>query len=181
MTLSDLIEIAQLTDMQLNSRGMSSGARAVFGLTEWPIARNLRRPDLRFLALLTPQQREVAATEEGLSFTQMSSPQQAAFCEIFMGRFVTAEQVQDASFRVRYLPPASKSAKEKQTQPNLLAPSDTDPDRLILRASAARIGTWKPENEAILQFIYHYMGGHGKRLHDNFGFSQGYNGKIFGD
>lgn len=181
LTLNDLTEIAQLTDTQLNSRGMSDGARAIFGLTEWPIARNSQRRDLRFLALLTPPQREAATTEQGVPFAQMSPAQQSAFCELCMGSFVTAEQVADASFRVRYLPPAPKPKKEKEAEPKPFALSDTDPDKLILQASAARIGIWKPKDEAILQFIYRYLGGHGKRLNDNFGFSQGYDGKIFGD
>ena len=189
LTLTDLTEIAQLTDTQLNSRGMSSGARAVFGLKEWPIARNLLRRDLRFFALLTPQQREAAATEQGVPFAQMGQAQQAAFCELCLGAFPTAEQVAGASVRVRYLPPAPKSEKEKSEQdkkettvkPNPLAVSDADPDKVILLASAARIGTWKPENETILQFVYHYLGGLGARVNDNFGFSQEYEGKVFGD
>ena len=182
LTLNDLTEIAQLSDTQLNSGGMSSGARAVFGLTEWHIARNLRRPDLRFFALLTPQQRDAAKTERGLPFAEMSAAQQAKFCDVCLGgSFATAEQVEGASFRVRYLPPAPKTEKEKQAAAKLSALSDTDPDKRILQASAARIGTWKAQDEALLQCVYRYLGGRGKRLNDNYGFSQEYDGKIFGD
>ena len=179
LTLNDLIEIAQLTDAQLNSDRMSGGARAIFGLKEWPVARNLLRRDLRFLALLTPQQCEAAVTETGVPFAQMSAPQQVAFCELCMGSFVTAEQVADASIRVRYLPPVPAPKKDKQSDFKPSSISENDPDRLILYASAARVRTWESKDAAILQIIYRYLSGRGKRANDNFGSSQEYNGKIF--
>ena len=39
LTLDDLIEIAQLSDVQLNAREMAKGALVLWGLEEWDLAR----------------------------------------------------------------------------------------------------------------------------------------------
>src|SRR5439155_12830243 len=58
LMLDDLIEIAGLSDAQLNATNMAEGARACFGLEEWDLAgnRNLRR-QFRYLASFSPTQR----------------------------------------------------------------------------------------------------------------------------
>lgn len=61
LPLDDLIEIAQLTDVQLDSPTMAEGARDGFGLPEWDLARegNLRH-HLRYLATVQARTREAA-------------------------------------------------------------------------------------------------------------------------
>jgi hypothetical protein len=80
LTLDDLIEIAGLSDAQLDASSMAEGARACFGLTEWDLPRLSHvRPHLRFLAEFTPAQRQQAQTLEGLPFPQMTLAQQQGY------------------------------------------------------------------------------------------------------
>src|SRR5262249_36432025 len=70
LTLDDLVEIVQLSDAQLNSPNVAEGAQNCFSLVEWGLARNTNglRPHLRYLAQLTPSQRQQAQSAEGLPF-----------------------------------------------------------------------------------------------------------------
>jgi hypothetical protein len=80
LTLDDLLEISQLPDAQLDAKEMAEGARAIFGLAEWDVARSiLQRPHLRYLATFTPAQRQEAVSPAGLLFTRMSLAQQQKF------------------------------------------------------------------------------------------------------
>jgi hypothetical protein len=80
LSLDDLIEIARLPDAQLDAESMAEGARVRFGLAEWDLARNRNlRPHLRYLAQLTPAQRQAAMSATGLPFTEMSPAQQQGF------------------------------------------------------------------------------------------------------
>jgi hypothetical protein len=81
LSLDDLLEIAQLSDAQLNSPNVAEGAQSCFGLVEWALARNTSglRPHLRYLTQLTPAQRQQAQSAEGLPFAQMSLAQQQGF------------------------------------------------------------------------------------------------------
>jgi anti-sigma factor RsiW len=86
LSVEDLVEIAQLSDDQLNAKEMAEGARACFGLGEWELARgrNLRR-HFRYLAGFTPSQREQVQSAEGLAFPRMSLAQQQAFLALGVG------------------------------------------------------------------------------------------------
>src|SRR5712692_1254596 len=80
LTLDDLIEISQLTDAQLDSSPMAEGARVLYGLEEWDLTRRSEmRPNWRFLASLSPEQRQAAQSTSGLLFTRMSLAQQQEF------------------------------------------------------------------------------------------------------
>jgi hypothetical protein len=80
LTLDDLIEIAQLTDAQLDAVGMAEGARACFGLNEWVLPRWKRiREQLRYLAEFTPDQRRQVQTPAGLLFSRMTLAQQRGY------------------------------------------------------------------------------------------------------
>jgi hypothetical protein len=80
LTLDDLIEIAGLTDAQLDASGMAEGARACFGLEEWAVPRwRALRSQLRYLATFTPTQRQEAQRPEGLRFTRMTLAQQQGY------------------------------------------------------------------------------------------------------
>jgi RNA polymerase sigma-70 factor (ECF subfamily) len=80
LTLDDLVEIAQLSDAQLDPRSMAEGARACFGLVEWELARHpVLRPLLQDLAHFSPAQRQEAMKPAGLRFDRMSPAQQLRF------------------------------------------------------------------------------------------------------
>jgi hypothetical protein len=56
---------------------MAEGARDLWGLEEWDLAHfRVSRPHLRYLAGLTPPQRQAAQSAAGLPFTQLSLAQQ---------------------------------------------------------------------------------------------------------
>src|SRR5262249_33102473 len=80
LSLDHLVEIAGLPEAQLDGAEMAEGAREIWGLREWDLARNrVLRPHLRDLALFTPEQRQQARTAEGLPFVKMTLPQQQSF------------------------------------------------------------------------------------------------------
>jgi hypothetical protein len=112
LTLEDLVEIARLSDAQLDAAAMADGAIQCWGLREWILPRSgaLRR-DLRFLAELSPAQREEATSATGLAFTKLSLAQQQRFIEIGM-RFddrplLTLNELEGAVIRVEYTQPGS--------------------------------------------------------------------------
>jgi hypothetical protein len=66
--LEDLLEIARLSDAQLDAADMAEGARECWGLREWNLPRGrFQRSHLRFLAHLTPAQRQEAASSSSMS------------------------------------------------------------------------------------------------------------------
>jgi hypothetical protein len=124
LTLDDLIEIAGLSDAQLDATGMAEGARACFGLTEWDLPRlGHVRPHLRFLAEFTPAQRQQAQALAGLPFTQMTlAQQQGYFARAFLHRSDThLEDLARATLHVDYTLPGwfrwSPSRREDRPWP----------------------------------------------------------------
>jgi hypothetical protein len=86
VALDEVIEIAGLSDAQLDASAMAEGAKTSFGLEEWDLARSPNlRPHWRFLAGLTPAQRQQASGEEGLSFSRLPLPQQQEFLRQALG------------------------------------------------------------------------------------------------
>ena len=81
-----LVEIAGLTDAQLDSDLIAEGAVRCRGIKGWNLARspNLRK-HLRFLALLDPEQRRLAQSRAGLPFPRMTNSQQQQFLSIAFG------------------------------------------------------------------------------------------------
>jgi RNA polymerase sigma-70 factor, ECF subfamily len=106
LTLDDLVEIAQLSDAQLDADEMAEGARLCFGLSEWHLARwrRFQRPHLRFLAELTPAQRLETMSATGLLFTRMSLAQQQRFIALAFegGPLQSLEDLAGATLRVDY-------------------------------------------------------------------------------
>src|SRR5687767_1060626 len=83
LSLAELLEIAQLSDAQLDAAEMAEGARDCFGLREWNLPRGLfQRPHLHFMAQLAPAQRQEAMSAGGLPFTRMSLAQQQQFTSL---------------------------------------------------------------------------------------------------
>jgi RNA polymerase sigma-70 factor (ECF subfamily) len=110
LTLDDLIEIAQLSDAQLDGENMAEGARELWGLAEWDIARGSNlRPHLRFLASLTLGQRQEAMSPSGLAFSRMSLAQQQQFIAVGIGKAAESlqslQELSDAALHVDYTLP----------------------------------------------------------------------------
>jgi hypothetical protein len=107
LPLDELCEIAQLSDAQLDGADMAEGARDCFGLEEWELARSSNlRPHLRYLATLTPEQRQTAMTAEGLPFTRMSLAQQQQFLSHGVNQTLESlDELAGAVLRVDYTHP----------------------------------------------------------------------------
>jgi hypothetical protein len=89
---------------------MAEGARDYLGLAEWDLARDgLLRPHLRFLASLTPSQRQEATTAAGLLFTRMSLSQQQQFIALGVrgGALQSLNDLAGATLRVSYTQPGA--------------------------------------------------------------------------
>jgi RNA polymerase sigma-70 factor, ECF subfamily len=110
LTLDDLCEIAELRDVQLDGGDMAEGAREYLGLAEWDVAcAGLLRPHLRFLASLTPSQRQEATTAAGLLLTRMSLSQQQQFIALGVrgGPLQSLNDLAGATLRVSYTRPGA--------------------------------------------------------------------------
>jgi hypothetical protein len=112
LTLDQLVEIAGLPDAQLEAREMAEGAKAVFGLTEWDLARGRQlRFHLRFLAGFTSEQRREAMAPAGLLFTRMPLAQQQQFLTHALGSggdgLKSLEELESSALRVAYTHPGS--------------------------------------------------------------------------
>jgi RNA polymerase sigma factor (sigma-70 family) len=110
LTLDDLCEIAELRDVQLDAGEMAEGAREYLGLAEWDVARDgLLRPHFRFLASLTPSQRQEATTAAGLLLTRMSLSQQQQFIALGVrgGPLQSLNDLAGATLRVDYTRPGA--------------------------------------------------------------------------
>jgi hypothetical protein len=108
LTLDNLIEIAQLSDAQLDAAKMAEGAKLCFGLSEWGVARGTAvRPHLRYLTSFTPDQRREAMSSAGLPFTRMSLAQQQQFiASAILGEpLQSLEELAGAALRVDYTQP----------------------------------------------------------------------------
>jgi hypothetical protein len=90
LTLDDLVEIAQLQDVQLDSRIVAEGVVRCHGIRGWGLAAspNLRR-HLRFLATLDPEQRRLAQSPADLPFRQLNLGQQQQFLAMGFGGCTT--------------------------------------------------------------------------------------------
>jgi hypothetical protein len=109
LTLDDLIEISQLTDAQLDSSSMAEGARVLYGLEEWDMARRSElRPNWHFLATLLPEQRQMAQSRSGLPVSRMTLAQQQQFVLLLPSqpqRLPSLEELSQASLQVDYTMP----------------------------------------------------------------------------
>lgn len=76
----ELIEIASLNDVQLNSTLIAQGARALYGLNEWELARNGNlRSNWRFLASTPASFRKAILSEKGASLSTLPPVAQQRF------------------------------------------------------------------------------------------------------
>jgi hypothetical protein len=109
LTLDHLVEIAQLPGAQLDASSMAEGARECWGLLEWDLVRDWAvLANLRFLAQLTPAQRQEARSDAGVLITKMSLSQQQAFLGRFgpwLPQMHSLEALSGTALRVDYTQP----------------------------------------------------------------------------
>jgi hypothetical protein len=113
LTLDDLIEIAQLSDTQLDAADMAEGAKEYWGLKEWDLVRSnpraaVIRQHLRALAGFTPAQHQEMLSAMGLPFAKMSLAQQQQFIASafdFGTPLQSLDELSGATLRVNYTQP----------------------------------------------------------------------------
>src|SRR5207247_9983962 len=138
LTLEELVEIAQLPDPQLDASSMAEGVRELWGLPEWDLARSwFVLANLRFLAQLTPAQREEVQSTHGLLFTKMTLAQQQAFFNRQLPgqpELHSLEELPGTALRVEY------------TQPGWFEwqPPENSSLRWAVRSSPSQDGQWLP-------------------------------------
>jgi RNA polymerase sigma-70 factor, ECF subfamily len=111
LSLDQIVEIAQLTDDQLDGSEMAEGAIECWGLKEWHLLQRWTserrwglRGHVRFLAEFTPDQRREMMSAEGLPLKKMTLAQQQGFITrafLFDNRPLhSLEELQGATLRV---------------------------------------------------------------------------------
>jgi hypothetical protein len=110
LPLDLLIEIAQLSDAQLDATDMAEGAKLLFGLKEWDLARpRSGRPHWRFLAQLAASQRQEAISAGGLPFSHLTLAQQQEFLRVAVDTQAdpppSLQELSEATLRVVYTQP----------------------------------------------------------------------------
>jgi hypothetical protein len=120
LSKEDLMEIAQLTDAQLDAKATDEAARAIYGLHDWYMASSANaRSGWRFLASLSPQLQKAAWGEQGLGFRQLPVSLQQKFAALVFNSArdrsrANMEDVANASMRVEMIAPREGSADGKQ-------------------------------------------------------------------
>jgi hypothetical protein len=144
-TLDDLIEMAQLSDAQLDAVDMREGAKACWGLAEWDLVHvSTFRPQLRYMAGFTPEQRQWATSPGGLPFTRLSLAQQQQFLSFFLmpgaSQLPSGEELTGATLRVDYsLPGAFQWARPESGWRQFLPPPVRERTREAALQAALRI------------------------------------------
>jgi hypothetical protein len=138
LTLEDLVEISRLPDAQLEGSDMAEGIRECWGLVEWDLARDwMVLPNLRFLAQLTPTQRQATQSTNGLLFTKMTLAQQRAFFSRHMPgqpELHSLEELAGTTLRVDYAQPGWFE----------WVPAENPSLRWAVRSTPGRDGKWLP-------------------------------------
>jgi len=110
LPLDYLVEIAGLSDAQLDGAEMRGGAVEWWGIPEWGLLRDRHfRPHIRFLAQFTPEQRQMMMSAEGLPFGKMSLTQQQGFLsQAIKGEPIRSwDELAGATLRVDYTQPGA--------------------------------------------------------------------------
>jgi len=122
---------------------MAEGVRDCFGLIEWEVARKgFTRPSLRFVAQLTPTQRQEIQSVTGLAFTRMSLAQQQQFIATRASQYNpvhSLEELARAALCMAYTQPGGF----RWTPPVRPGRPERGPAELAL--------VWEPTREAALQ------------------------------
>jgi hypothetical protein len=103
LPLEELIEIAQLSDTQLDANSVAEGAKQCWGLEEWDLPQSrMLRPQLRFLATMTSNQRQAATSLSGLASRQLTLRQQQQFIALSGAVVQSLEKLADMRLCVDY-------------------------------------------------------------------------------
>lgn len=111
----DLMEIAQLTDAQLDAKTSEEGARTLFGLEDWRQAAVVNlRTGWRFLAGLPSPLRQSAWSDSGVTYRQLPLSQQSKFIGLVFSSETdrsraTLEDIAPASLRVEKVDSANRT------------------------------------------------------------------------
>jgi hypothetical protein len=118
LSLESLMEIAALPYPQRTSEEMTEGARAIWGLAEWPLAAGLLSEHLRVLANLPPEQRERATSGEGLLLQEMPPEQRQRVLTLALGNEagLPQELQPGATLRVKHQLPSHRVAASNQAR-----------------------------------------------------------------
>ncbi|HLK60720.1 MAG TPA: hypothetical protein VKU00_29425 [Chthonomonadaceae bacterium] len=80
LSFEDLVEVASLSDAQLDAPGIADGAQDLYGLEEWDLIRSpLLRPHWRLLGSLPSELRGAAWSERGLRWEDLPVAQHPEF------------------------------------------------------------------------------------------------------
>jgi hypothetical protein len=146
LILDDLVEIAGLSDAQLDAVSMADGAKELWGLEEWDLACNRAlRPHLRWIAGLTPVEREAIQKPPGLRFTALTLAQQQRFITLAAGdspdTIGSLAELATATIQVDYSQPgafewqAPEKREEKDPGPQPYVPVRAAPREAALAAA----------------------------------------------
>ncbi len=151
MPVDELVEIAQLTDAQLDSEAMAEGARAIYGLLEWQLARDtFLRKDWRFLADIPGAVRRAAFDAKGIAIGRLPLSGQERFATLAMGGRADqmhAEDLAVATMRVEYRPLDSKAeSSDSSARPsNTSRPAARPNVSFIFSYGSSQGGYWTVE------------------------------------
>jgi hypothetical protein len=174
MPAEDLMEIAGLSDAQLNAQAMAEGARACYGLKEWQLARSSTvRAHWRFLAALPFMLRQAAWSPQGLAFEQLPLALQSQFLSLVVGRQKLGARppnMTGATLHVDYskqspdIVTGAHNGKQGPPAPGTLATEDieesrrsADGNRAAPSSTAGALSKQK-RNQWDISFIYLYSG-----------------------
>jgi hypothetical protein len=117
LPLDDILEISTLSDAQLNTKAMGRAIAHCWGLDEWEVIASgpfytagrlwdgrYVRPYVRFLNVLSLEQRKRAAGPEGIGMADLTPPQQDAYFRLLMEKRTPASDAPGTRLRLEYLP-----------------------------------------------------------------------------
>jgi hypothetical protein len=144
LTLEDLLEISGLSDPQLDAGSMAEGARELYGLVEWDLARKSSlRPHFRFLGQLTRAQRQEALSPAGLPFRHMLLSQQQQFITLAFGadasKLRSLDELAQATVRIDYSLPGAFEWRRPQAPTAPFGPPSFQPPPVRQRTREAAL------------------------------------------
>jgi hypothetical protein len=114
LPLADFLEMAGMSDPQLDGEAVAAGVEHYWGLREWAcLGSPAGRQDARCLALLSPEQLRRAQEPAGLPFKELTPAQQQAIMRL--------QYEKDEAIAGREAPPASIRSPEEFARASLTA------------------------------------------------------------
>ena len=113
LPLNDFLEMADLSEAQLDSQIVGDAVTYCWGLNEWdalgrPIGYYTPRPFARYLAHLSPALRQQFITPEGVAFSDLSGDDRAEFVRaaqaVGKNSYIDFENMATCRYRMEYIP-----------------------------------------------------------------------------